>query len=122
MHKGFYHISLNILEKNGVGFEAAEKNDLESPICAMISVETVAVISGFNLSLFTPQVLYCLNASSVITAGGACFLFLRDSSICDRIVSLMSPFKVFTGCEECVKIVNLKPTPSQTGISLAITN
>lgn len=80
MHKGFYHISLNILEKNGVGFEAAEKNDLESPICAMISVETVAVISGFNLSLFTPQVLYCLNASSVITAGGACFLFLCDSS------------------------------------------
>lgn len=34
----------------------------------------------------------------------------------------MSLFKVFAGCDECVKIVNVKPAPSQTGISLAIAN
>lgn len=59
MPEGFYHISLNFLEKNCDGFEAAEKNDLESPVCVVISVGAVAVISGFNLSVFTAQILYC---------------------------------------------------------------
>lgn len=57
MPVGFYHIRLNFLEKKKWdGFEAAEKTDLESPVCLVISVGAVAVISGFNLSVFTPQI------------------------------------------------------------------